>query len=367
MIEGGTQWRTLSFLNFLPRGKRRPFGERQSVILQMSVRGGSALRCVNLVAEFITRRIPWPSTSLRGSWTRPGGPDDPGPHLPDDDDGQAAPYRRPYCGCPCPRGILAGFGDGPSHSGEWVGDPVQANLAGGLRGRGDCFQEDHGDTHHSIPGAERGRLMDRAFLHASISTSTQVADLSILGQLIFERMFPHADFQGRLTGHPRKIKAMVIPMVDASAEEVYEQLQKMHDVGLTIWYEAGGEKIVQLVSWWKFQDRRFAHPSKFPPPDGWKDRLRYNDPHNPKTLILENWEGTFGKPRTRKIRLDASNRSHDDAYIGNLHRPLTKEAQNDPSASASEKKDLSSESSDSDSPPSPTGAKEEPGNGKEPT
>ena len=209
--------------------------------------------------------------------------------------------------------------------------------------------------------------MDRAFLHASISTSTQVADLSILGQLIFERMFPHADFQGRLTGHPRKIKATVIPMVDASAEEVSEQLQKMHDVGLTIWYEAGGEKIVQLVSWWKFQDRRFAHPSKFPPPDGWKDRLRYNDPHNPKTLILENWEGTFGKPRTRKIRLDASNRSHDDAYIGNLHRPLTKEAQNDPSASASEKKDLSSESSDSDSPPSPTGAKEEPGNGKEPT
>jgi hypothetical protein len=60
--------------------------------------------------------------------------------------------------------------------------------------------------------------MDRALLHASISTSVQVADLSILGQLIFERMFPHADFQGRLPGHPRKVKATVIPMVDASAE-----------------------------------------------------------------------------------------------------------------------------------------------------
>jgi len=178
--------------------------------------------------------------------------------------------------------------------------------------------------------------MDRALLHASISTSVQVADLSILGQLIFERMFPHADSQGRLPGHPRKVKATVIPMVDASAEQVAEQLQKMHDLGLIIWYEADGEKYVQLVSWWRYQDRRFARPSKYPAPEGWKDRIRYNDPHEPKRLILENWEGVFGEPRIGKCKGDPAPKPPiHDSYVGNLYRPPTQEAQNDPSSSAS--------------------------------
>ncbi|HEX8042811.1 hypothetical protein [Candidatus Deferrimicrobium sp.] len=193
--------------------------------------------------------------------------------------------------------------------------------------------------------------MDRALLHASISTSVQVADLSILGQLIFERMFPHADSQGRLPGHPRKVKATVIPMVDASAEQVAEQLQKMHDLELIVWYEPDAEKYVQLVSWWRYQDRRFARPSKYPAPEGWKDRIRYSDPHEPKRFILENWEGVFGRPRIGKCKGDPPPKPPiHNSYVGNLHRPPTQEAQNDPTASASDLKPTSSsESGDSDS------------------
>ncbi len=156
-------------------------------------------------------------------------------------------------------------------------------------------------------------MTDRAYLHASISLSLQVAELSILGQLLFERMFPHADHQGRLPGHPKKVKALVVPLVDASTKEVEEQLRKMHDLGLIVWYEASGERIIQLVSWWKFQHRRFAHPSKYPAPEGWKDRLRFNDPHNPKILVEENWVGhvPVGRPET-----DGSKAPIQDAYVG---------------------------------------------------
>jgi hypothetical protein len=202
--------------------------------------------------------------------------------------------------------------------------------------------------------------MDRALIHASISTSVQVADLSLLGQLIFERMFPHADSQGRLPGHPRKVKATVIPMIDSSAEDVTEQLQRMHDLGLIVWYEFDGAQYVQLVSWWRYQDRRFARPSKYPAPKGWKDRIRYNDPHEPKRLILENWEGVFGEPRNGKRKEDSPlHPPFHDAYVGNLHRPPTQEAQNDPSSSASDLESTPlSESADSDSPMSS-------GNGKD--
>ncbi len=125
-------------------------------------------------------------------------------------------------------------------------------------------------------------------------------------------------------------------MIDTSADEVAKQLQKMHDQELIVWYEADGEKYAQLVSWWKYQNRRFAHPSKYPAPEGWKDRIRYNDPHEPKRLIQENWEGTYGEPRKGKRKEDPPLKPPvPDSYVGNLHRPPTKEAQNDPSSSAS--------------------------------
>jgi hypothetical protein len=177
-----------------------------------------------------------------------------------------------------------------------------------------------------------GRGMDKAYIHKSISVSVQVANLSVEGQLLFERMFPHADFQGRLAGHPHKVKANLVPMTDIPIENIGTQLQQMHDVGLIIWYEANGEKIIQLVSWWKFQDRKFAHPSKFPAPEGWKDRLRYNDPRRPKILVEENWTGHVPVGRPKK---SGKSDPTQDAYIGGLHKKPIQDAEIPPSAYAS--------------------------------
>ena len=162
--------------------------------------------------------------------------------------------------------------------------------------------------------------MDKAYIHTSISTSLQVAELSLIGQVLFDRMPAHADHQGRSPGDPRKVKAIVIPLIETSLKEVAEQLQKMHDLGLIIRYEVGGERFIQLVSWWKFQDRRFAHPSKYPAPEGWKDRLRFHHPVTHK-LIEINWEGRYAEPR-ESGRKDPTQ----GGYIGDLHRNPTQGA-----------------------------------------
>jgi hypothetical protein len=118
--------------------------------------------------------------------------------------------------------------------------------------------------------------MDRAYIYASISLSLQVSELSLLGQVIFDRAPAHADHQGRLPGHAKKVKALVIPLVEASTKDVEEQLRRMNEVRLILMYEAAGDRFIQLINWWKFQDRRFAHPSKYPAPEGWTDRLRFH-------------------------------------------------------------------------------------------
>ncbi len=133
-------------------------------------------------------------------------------------------------------------------------------------------------------------------------------------------------------------------MVDVSAKEVADQIQKMHDLGLIIWYEVDGERYIQLVSWWKRQPLRFAHTSKFPPPENWKDRLRFNDPSNPKRLIEENW--TSHVPIGRPKKSDSESPIQ-DPYISDLYRPPTQDGEIHPSASAIDMKDPLPKSPDS--------------------
>lgn len=71
------------------------------------------------------------------------------------------------------------------------------------------------------------RLIDK-----KISLSEKVADLELLGQLIYERMIIHADDFGLLQASPRTIKAQVVPMIDTTLDEVARNLTKMIHIGL---------------------------------------------------------------------------------------------------------------------------------------
>lgn len=71
------------------------------------------------------------------------------------------------------------------------------------------------------------RLIDK-----KISLSEKVADLELLGQLLYERMIIHADDFGLLQASPRTIKAQVVPMIDTTLDEVARNLTKMIHIGL---------------------------------------------------------------------------------------------------------------------------------------
>lgn len=86
-----------------------------------------------------------------------------------------------------------------------------------------------------------GRMLKR-----KISVSEQVADLeSDTHRLLFTWGISHLDAEGRMTGNPRKIKALVCPMLDhISSDGIKGYLSDIQAKGLVLVYESNGE-------WWQ--------------------------------------------------------------------------------------------------------------------
>ncbi|MNL19082.1 Replication initiation and membrane attachment [compost metagenome] len=83
--------------------------------------------------------------------------------------------------------------------------------------------------------------------------------------LLFTWMIPHTDDFGRLAGSPAKIKALVVPMMDKGKREIEASLQRLAEKGLINWYEAEGEKVVQIIQFEKHQQGLHKRTkSKFP-------------------------------------------------------------------------------------------------------
>lgn len=86
----------------------------------------------------------------------------------------------------------------------------------------------------------------------SISLSQQVDSLSIQGQLLFTWLVPHSDDEGRISGNPRYVKAVVIPLKDGprwavSSVELY--LCEMADNNLISYWYQGGERFIEFPNW----------------------------------------------------------------------------------------------------------------------
>ena len=68
-------------------------------------------------------------------------------------------------------------------------------------------------------------------------------------------------------------------------------------------YQAGGERYYQVINWWDHQQMTWAHPSKYPAPPEWVDRIRYNAKGNEQ--VKENWSKkggfTTGVPTTEEV------------------------------------------------------------------
>ncbi len=86
------------------------------------------------------------------------------------------------------------------------------------------------------------RLIDK-----KISLSEKVADLELLGQLLYERMIIHADDFGLLQSSPRTVKAQAIPMIDTTSDEVARNLTKMIELGLIEQLEINKQSYLRIV------------------------------------------------------------------------------------------------------------------------
>ncbi len=114
------------------------------------------------------------------------------------------------------------------------------------------------------------------FIYPTIATSLSIAQVSALAELLFWRILPQADDQGRLTGQPKQLKAVACPMRDEITEKnIPELLKELEGAALIIQYSTSSEPLIQIKSWWSFQSgMRRIYPSKYPAPEGWQDRAK---------------------------------------------------------------------------------------------
>ena len=132
----------------------------------------------------------------------------------------------------------------------------------------------------------RGRLVPQ-----SLSTDPRMGQLSLKAALLFPLIWINCDDQGRVSGNPHEIKYACCPNIDhISKTDIGELLNELDEQGLIKVYTTSKTKAIQMLDWWEEQKLQWAYPSKYPPPEGWTDHLRYHP--TPKEIITKNWPPT---------------------------------------------------------------------------
>lgn len=131
--------------------------------------------------------------------------------------------------------------------------------------------------------------MTSRLIHSDLFEDDFVGSLSYFERLLWIGLFGAvADDQGRFLDNPALVRVKVF-LYDANLtdDKVEQALVKLVSAGKIIRYSAGGKRLCQIANWWKYQKPRWAKPSRFPAPDGWIDRVRYQ---TDKGIVTENWD-----------------------------------------------------------------------------
>jgi len=113
--------------------------------------------------------------------------------------------------------------------------------------------------------------------------------LTLKAALLFPLVWINCDDQGRISGDPDEVKYVVCPNIDHIAKtEIPELLKELEAQGFVKVYATSKTKAMQMLDWWEEEHNlQWAYPSRYPPPEGWTDHLRYHP--TPKEIITENW------------------------------------------------------------------------------
>lgn len=87
-----------------------------------------------------------------------------------------------------------------------------------------------------------GRFVSRGIAH-----SEQLAAVPLEADFLFTRCIPHLDRDGRMSGNPTIIKAMVCPLrPEITPGSIPDLVRTLSGVGLVRWYECDGKQILEF-------------------------------------------------------------------------------------------------------------------------
>jgi DnaD/phage-associated family protein len=134
--------------------------------------------------------------------------------------------------------------------------------------------------------------MARRMLDSGMWSNENFAVLSAMARLLLIGVITLADDQGRCKANPAYLRSQIFPYEDISTDDINRWLGRMADNDTIVLYDSAGKAYLQLVNWWNYQPLDWAHPSEYPAPDGWKDRLRFNAKGN--ICLTYNWRTKSG-------------------------------------------------------------------------
>lgn len=135
--------------------------------------------------------------------------------------------------------------------------------------------------------------MGKAMIH-DLGGSRSFGRLSLKAKVLWPMLLGACDDQGRGGAAPDEVTWYICPNVDEIAKEDIPRLfAELEEQGMVHIYEDDdGEPLFQIIKWWKYQKPQWAQPSKYPAPNGWIDRIRYNV--RGKDYVEENWDHPGG-------------------------------------------------------------------------
>lgn len=92
------------------------------------------------------------------------------------------------------------------------------------------------------------------FVSKAIAVNGQLASVSLEADFLFGRCIPHLDVDGRMSGNPKLVKAIAVPVRDElSIERVAACLAELAAAELVVWYQVNGELCLTFPSFARHQ------------------------------------------------------------------------------------------------------------------
>jgi hypothetical protein len=138
--------------------------------------------------------------------------------------------------------------------------------------------------------------MASRLIHSDLFEDDFVGSLSYFERLLWIGLFGAvADDQGRFLDNPAIIRAKVFPYdANVTDDKVEQALVKLVSAGKIIRYSAGGKRLCQIANWWKHQKPSWASASRYPAPEGWRDRVKMHVSGG--KVVIDGWDQPGGYP-----------------------------------------------------------------------